>query len=305
MLDSVFFRQRRTNLDKHLGLQFIKPTVEAAPWPAQIMLSEPMCRRDDGIVWIHRRGYRIQRMLAMRGNRILSLFVQQIGNRRFDWFVMRRQWPIDCSSRSIKPALAFGFHDERAIARERVHAGGILFWLVIGRLFRIEIRIVKSGPFLLLSVPPDIFLSLGPGLTLRIGGRAVVHHAPIMWPGKSPIGTRVVVWITPARARTVATFRRKKSALDPTTARGDAVDFQVYEVANLPAIFYGVAVDFFQNFLDVRFLVIFLRSPFRRTSRCASFVSHRQIHEPLIALSFRIGVPFFTFRAEVIDEPGI
>src|SRR5207237_309913 len=197
MVDSVFFRQRRTDLDKHFGLQLVKPTVETAHWPAQIMLGEPMRRRDDWIVRIHRRRYRIQQMLTMRGDWILSLVVQQIGNGRFHWLVMRRQWPIDCSRRSIQPALAVGFHDERTIARERVHAGGILLGLVIGRLFGIEIRIVKSRPFLLLLIPPDISLSLGPGLTFRIGGRAVVHHAPIVWPGKSPIGTCVVVWITP------------------------------------------------------------------------------------------------------------
>src|SRR5207253_1399327 len=140
-------------------------------------------------------------------------------------------------------------------ARERVHASGILFWLVIGRLFRIEIRIVKSGPFLVLSVPPDIFLSLGPGLTLRIGGRAVVHHAPIVWPGKSPIGTRIVVWITSARARPVAIFLRKNAAIDPTTACSAAVRFQILEVNDLPAIFDSIAVDLFQNFFDVGFIV--------------------------------------------------
>src|SRR5438552_12581054 len=171
----------------------------------------------------------------MRGDGLLSLVVQHVGNGRFEWLVMRRQWPIDCSSRSIQPALAVGFHDERTIARERVHAGGVLLWLIIGRLFRIEIRIVKSGPFLLLFVPPDIFLPLGPGLTLRIGGRPVVHHAPLMWPGKSPIGIRIVVRITPARARPVAIFLRKDTAIDPTTTGSAAVRFQILEINDLPA----------------------------------------------------------------------
>src|SRR5205807_3835554 len=91
MLDSIFFRQRRTDLDKHLRLQLVKPTVEAAHWPTQIMFGESMGRGNDWIVRIHRRGYRIQQVLAMRGDRILSLFVQQVGNGRFDWLIMRRQ----------------------------------------------------------------------------------------------------------------------------------------------------------------------------------------------------------------------
>src|SRR3989442_11045457 len=199
----------------------------------------------------------------MHGDGILSLVVQQIGNGRFDWLVMRRQWPIDGSRRSIQPALAVGFHDEGTIAPERVHAGGVLLWMVIGRLLRIEIGIVNSGPSLSLFVPPDIFLPLGPGLTLRIGGRAVVHHAPIVWPGKSPIRIRVVVWITPARARPVAIFLRKNAAIDPTAARGAAVNFQILEVAHLPAIFDSVAVDLLQNFFDVGFVVNFARSSVR------------------------------------------
>src|SRR2546430_16398179 len=89
---------------------------------------------------------------------------------------MRRQWPIDCPSRCIQPALAVGFHDERTIASERVHTGSLLLWLEIRRLFRIAIRIVYSRPFLLRFVPPDIFLPLGPGLTRGVGGGAVVHH---------------------------------------------------------------------------------------------------------------------------------
>src|SRR2546426_12337767 len=105
----------------------------------------------------------------MHGDGILSLFVQQIGNGRFNWLVMCRQWPIDCSRRSIQPALAVGFHAEGTITRARVHAGGMLLWLVIGRLFRIEIRIVNSCPSFLLFVPQHIFLSLGAGLTLPIG----------------------------------------------------------------------------------------------------------------------------------------
>jgi len=177
--------------------------------------------------------------------------------------------------------------------------------LIIGRLFRIEIRIVKSGPFLLLFVPPDIFLPLGPGLTLRIGGRPVVHHAPIVGPGKSPIGTCVVVWVTLARARPVAIFLRKNAAVDPTTARRAAIHFQILEVADLPAIFDSIAVDLFQNFYDVGFIVNSARPSVRQNLLCVSFVIPRQIQETLIALSLRIGVERFDFLAEVIDEPGI
>src|SRR2546427_10368070 len=100
----------------------------------------------------------------MRGDGILSLVVQQVGNGRFEWLVMRRQWPIDRSSRSIQPALAVGFHDEGTIARERVPGGGVLLSLIIGRIFMIEIRIVKSGPFFWLFMPPDILLPLEPAL---------------------------------------------------------------------------------------------------------------------------------------------
>src|SRR5437660_7787238 len=305
MLDSVFFRQRRTDLDKHFGLQLVKPTVEAAHWPTQIMLGEPMRRRDDWIIRIHRRGQRIQRVLAMPSDWILSLVVQQIGNRRFDWLIMQRQWPIDGPRRSIQPALAIRFHDERAIAPERVHAGGILLWLVVGRLFGIEIRIVQAGPFLLLFVPPDISLPLGPGLTFRIGGRAVVHHASIVWPGESPIGTSVVVWITPARARPVAIFLRKNAAIYPTTACSAAVNFQVLEVGDLPTIFDGVTVDLFQNSHDVGFIINSARSSIRENLRCISFVIPRQIQETLIALSLRISVERFELFAEMIDEPRI
>src|SRR5260370_22214666 len=96
---------------------------------------------------------------------------------------------------------------------------------------------------------------------------------------------------------------RKLSAVDPTSARSAAVDFQILKVADLLAIFDGVTIDLFQNFFDVRFVVNSTRSSVRQNLLCVSLVIPRQIQETLIALSFRIGVPFSDFFAEVIDEP--
>ena len=84
-----------------------------------------------------------------------------------------------------------------------------------------------------------------------------------MWPGKSPIGIRIVVRITTARARPVAIFLRKDTAIDPTTAGSAAVRFQILEINDLPAICDGVAVDLFQNFFDVGFIVNSARSSVR------------------------------------------
>src|SRR5207244_12891414 len=92
-------------------------------------------------------------------------------------------------------------------------------------------------------------------LTLRIAVCPFVQHAPIVGPGKSPIGTCIVVWVTLARARPVAIALRKNAAVDPTTARRAAIHFQILEVADLPAIFDSIAVDLFQNSFDVGFIV--------------------------------------------------
>src|SRR5207253_4450620 len=105
-------------------------------------------------------------------------------------------------------------------------------------------------PFFCLRIPPDPFLSFAPWLPFGIGGRAVIHHAPVRRPcptplqmstgfawrvGRAPIGQKLPYrWVDPR--------------VDPRRAGRRAVIFELAETDTMArAIFGEKAVDLFQD----------------------------------------------------------
>src|SRR5205814_6059478 len=113
--------------------------------------------------------------------------------RRLVRLVVRRQRSVLEPLRDVEPPVPVGLHDERVVAPDRVRAGRTVRRHVVGRLLLVEVRRVRSGPLLLLAVPPDVALALRPWIPLRIGRRAVVEHPPVRGPGPRPLERRVAL----------------------------------------------------------------------------------------------------------------
>ncbi len=129
-------------------------------------------------------------------------------NGRLHRLVVRGQRPVLQPGGHEQRALAVRDHDEGRLPVERVHARRLLRPVrgIVRRFRLVEIGDVVAGPLLLFRIPPDVPLSLRPGLALRVGGSAVVDDAavgrarrspsPDGVPGPSgPSGRRERVWL--------------------------------------------------------------------------------------------------------------
>src|SRR5919201_3652837 len=102
--------------------------------------------------------------------------------------VVHRQGPVDEPGRDEQPAPPVRVRDEGRVAPERRDALLVLSArLVIGRLVRLsDVRVVAARPLPLLVVPPQVALALGPGLSVRVSGGAVVEDARVGGPRPYP-----------------------------------------------------------------------------------------------------------------------
>src|SRR5689334_18871143 len=107
---------------------------------------------------------------------------------------MSRQRTVLQTRSNIDPALAIRLHHERIDAGDSVYSARILRRPVRGRTIHDEVRCVESDPLLLLFVPPDQLLSLGPGLTVKIRGCAIVENASIVRPSPGPFRCDVILF---------------------------------------------------------------------------------------------------------------
>src|SRR5579862_6628137 len=124
---------------------------------------------------------------------------------------------------------------KRFCASESLHAMPVMnirrrIW---SSLFLV-IRIVESRPFLFVLVPPDEFFPLAPRLAIRPRRRPVVNDAAVVRPGEAPAVAEQVFWLSFIGA--ISIFFRENAAIDPRSAGGRPVIFQVLNVAQLLAI---------------------------------------------------------------------
>src|SRR5665213_4256298 len=192
---------------------------------------------------------------------VVLLRVEQVAHRRFHRLVMGGEGAILAFAGGKEPADAVAFHDERMIAGDGLHALGAIGRLIIGLFVRLEVGRIDAGPLLLLLVPPDVFLALGPGSALRIGRGAVVHDPPIPGPGETPFLLRPDASAV-AVAGAVAVVFGEDAGIDPTACGGRAVVLALAEfLEELGLAGFGVglvgviAVDLPQNLAGIRVAV--------------------------------------------------
>src|SRR5579885_1403363 len=101
---------------------------------------------------------------------------------------------------------------------------------------------------LMLRVPPDVFLALRPGPSLRIGGGTIVEDASIGGPGKAPIKADVIVGI--AMLRPVIAPLGHDAAEDPAATRGTAIALQCCKILDYFTIGQRIAVDLLNNIVN-------------------------------------------------------
>ncbi len=140
--------------------------------------------------------------------------------------------------------------NEGLVAGNGVHALCARRRLIVGPLLFVEVGTIKPGPLLLVFVPPDQFLALAPGLTVRPCRRAVVQDAHVVRPRESPAVTQVVDRLT--FVGNVLVFAGMNAAVNPTATGGGAVGLQVFVALKLLARGEVAAVDLLQNLANVR-----------------------------------------------------
>src|SRR5713226_3250674 len=165
---------------------------------------------------------------------------------------MRRQRAVLEPAWGKQPAATVALEDERIGTRVEVQPAALLLRRSIGRLFCGEVRHVHSCPGTRAGVPPDVLLSLRPGLAGRVGGGPVVEDAPVTRPGESPLGIDIVVWSAISATCQVAPGRWKHPGVDPDAAGGRAVILQMLVIGKLLMTSDRVAVDLHQHLLGGR-----------------------------------------------------
>src|SRR3954447_11900732 len=188
--------------------------------------------------------------------RVLALLVEPILEWRFLRLVVRRHRTVDEPRRREEPAQAVRVQDEGAASVERLHAGGAARGVVVGRLVRLEVRLVaEPGPLLLLLVPPDVLLALRPRLALWVGRCPVVEDASVAGPGPTPVrGDPVLLPVRPL-ARRLVDRMLVDPGMDPRAAGRGPVVAQLLVLLDVAAVLPVEAADLHQHDFSVRFVV--------------------------------------------------
>src|SRR5918911_2054912 len=99
---------------------------------------------------------------------------------------MGRQGPVHETHGSEEPSLTVALHDERSVAGDRVDPLGVGPRTVVGTLGRYEVRLISTGPLLLLLIPPYELLAFAPGLSFGVCRSTVVEDAAVVRPRPGP-----------------------------------------------------------------------------------------------------------------------
>ena len=154
--------------------------------------------------------------------------IEEVAHRRLDGLVVGGQRPVPDGARREEPSHSVGLHDERMVARNRLHPRRAGRRPVVRRNLGVKIRLVGANPPARSWIPPDQLLSFGPWTPFRVRRGAVVEDAAIERPGEAPFGFDRIGGALPL-PRTVPARFGEHSAVDPAAARGHAVVLQLGE----------------------------------------------------------------------------
>src|SRR5205807_8309901 len=88
-------------------------------------------------------------------------------------------------------------------------------------------RVAEPGPRALVRVPPHVALALGPGLSVGVGGRAVVEDPRVLRPRPPPLARDPVLLGARPATRGLVHPVGVDSRMDPRAARRRAVGLEV------------------------------------------------------------------------------
>src|SRR5258706_15295050 len=106
---------------------------------------------------------------------------------------MSRKRPIFESFGREQPAFAVRLHDKRIAAGMSIHAACTRWRRIVRRFTNRKVRYIVTCPFLLLLVPPDIFLAFRPRAPLGISRGAIIQNAPVGGPRIAPLQEGIAV----------------------------------------------------------------------------------------------------------------
>src|SRR5260370_14590626 len=155
---------------------------------------------------------------------------------------MRRQRTVLEPAWGKQPAATVALEDERVGTGMQVQPTALLLRRRIGRLGCREIRHVEARPATGGSVPPDVLLSLRPGLAGRVGGGPVVEDAPVARPGPSPLWLDGIVRGAHPATRHVLPCCGKHARVNPDAARRGAFIPEALVVGHVVMVGDGIAV---------------------------------------------------------------
>src|SRR3954449_8104610 len=137
---------------------------------------------------------------------------------------MRGQRAVYQSRRREEPTQPVRMQDERSLPVQRLHARRPARGRVVRRLGRLEVGLVaERRPRLLLLVPPDVSLALGPRLAVGVRGGAVVEDAAVAGPRPTPVrGDPVLLGVRALAGRLVDAVL-VHAGVDPGAACGRPV----------------------------------------------------------------------------------
>src|SRR6266849_2314051 len=178
VLDPLLPGQLRADLREHFRHELAEPSDPSRHDAGGVLLGHPI---GGGDIWVSRIPGRTDRVVlareTLRHRTVLSR-VERVADRRLEWLVVRGERPILESAGRKQPGATIGLEREWIRTGMAVDADAIDFGGRVGGFGFGKVRAIESGPLALRAVPPDIFLALRPGQSLRVGRGPVVEHAP-------------------------------------------------------------------------------------------------------------------------------
>src|SRR5919199_578993 len=207
---------------------------------------------------------------------------------------MGRQGPIHETHGGEEPSLSVALHDERSVAGDRVDTLGVGPRTVVGTLGRYEVRLISTGPLLLLLIPPYELLAFAPGLSFGVCRSTVVEDAAVVRPRPGPLRSHQRLLPSRLASASLVDPVGIDARVDPTPASRRAIVLELQETAHRRAVGYVVAAYLFEDALYVWLFVLALGR-----------VVPGQGFDQRVARILGVLVELLEPTSQMEDEPGV